>query len=141
MERKILPFSLAVEGDQERCSPLLPERFSLEVRAEGRIPLPPIVRESLGLEPGVLLSLTRNAISVRLDPYDDLLEDLQRSVKEPKGWRYLEQFLRRTLTSVGPDGSVALPPGFLALRSGDLISLEVATEGLRHSLYIYRIYG
>lgn len=47
------------------------------------MPLPPELSESLGLEPGTLLSLTRNDISIRLDLYIGLLEDLRLSVKPP----------------------------------------------------------
>jgi len=120
-------------------TPILPpDHFALETEAEGRLPLPPAVRESLGLEPGDLLSLTRNEISVRLDLYGELLDDLRRSVKEPQNWRWLEQFLRRTLTAVGEDGSVAIPPELLALRPGDRLVLEVVQQGLGHTLYAYR---
>lgn len=115
-----------------------PGRFDLVVEAEGRLDLPPVVTEELGFEPGDLLSLTRNEISVRLDPYRDLLRDLQRSVKEPNNWRFLEQFLRRTLTSVGFDGSVAIPLGLLALHPGDRLFLEILAQGLGHTLYLYR---
>jgi bifunctional DNA-binding transcriptional regulator/antitoxin component of YhaV-PrlF toxin-antitoxin module len=124
-----------------RTALLSNELFSLEVESDGQVHLPASVRESLGVEPGDLLSLTRNAISVRLDPYKDLLEDLQRSVKEPGNWRFLEQFLRRTLASVGADGGVAIPPGFLTLRAGDRFVLEVVAEGFRHALYAYRADG
>jgi bifunctional DNA-binding transcriptional regulator/antitoxin component of YhaV-PrlF toxin-antitoxin module len=113
-------------------------QLNLEVETDGQFRLPAAVRETLGLEAGDLFSLTRNAISIRLDPYKDLLEDLQRSVKEPGNWRFLEQFLRRTLTSVGADGGVAIPPKFLALHAGDPLVLEVVAEGFRHALYIYR---
>jgi bifunctional DNA-binding transcriptional regulator/antitoxin component of YhaV-PrlF toxin-antitoxin module len=120
-------------------SPLLPpEHFSLEVERAGRVHLPPVVQESLALQPGDLLSIRRNAISVRLDPYRDLLEDLQRSVREADPWRYLGQFLQRALTSIGADGGVEIPPNLLKLSPGDRVVLEVSTEGLRHALYIYR---
>ncbi len=115
-----------------------PGRFDLVVEAEGRIDLPLLVAEELGLEPGDLLSLTRNEISVRLDPYRDLLRDLQRSVKEPSNWRFLEQFLRRDLTSIGLDGSVAIPPVLFAVHPGDRIVLEILAQGLGHTLYVYR---
>jgi len=36
---------------------------------------------------------------------------------------------------------VSLSAEFLELQAGDLISLEVATEGLRHALYVYRVDG
>src|SRR5947208_1124536 len=79
-------------------SPLFPpDTLSLEVEAEGRVHLPPVVQEILDLQPGDLFSIRRNAISVRLDPYRDLLEDLQRSVREADPWRYLGQFLQRAL--------------------------------------------
>ena len=112
----------------------------LEVEAEGRFHLPPQVVKELDLQPGDLLALTRNSISVRLDPYKDLLEDLQQSVQQPPRWRYLEQFFQPTLTSVGSDGSVAIPPEFLSVTAGRL-TLEVVTEGLRHALYIYRTHA
>jgi hypothetical protein len=115
------------------------DTLSLEVEAEGRVHLPPAVVESLGLESADLLSLTtRNAISVRLDPYKYLVEDLRRSVQQPQQWCYHEQFLQRTLTSLGSDGSAAIPPEVLRLTPGDLLTLEVVTEGLRRALYIYR---
>lgn len=117
---------------------LVPEHHVLAVEAEGIVPLPPRVQEALGLEPGDLLALTRNQISIRLDLYGELLEDLRRSVKPPNRWRCLEQFLRRTLASVGADGSVAIPPAFMALQAGDRLVLEVMTQGLSHTLYIYR---
>lgn len=117
---------------------LLPEHFRLEVEAEGQVLVPQAVREILGLEPGDYLALSRNTISVRLDPYKEILEDLQLSLKEPGKWSYLEPFLRGTLTSLGSDGSVALPPNVLELHPGDRISLEIATEGLRPALYVYR---
>ncbi len=116
----------------------LPEYFRLEIEAEGFLPFPEELRESLGLEPGALLSLTRNDISIRLDLYTELLEDLRRSVKPPNRWRCLEQFISRTLTSVGADGRVAIPPDFLALHPGDRVVLEVVTQGLGHTLYLYR---
>jgi hypothetical protein len=120
-------------------SPLLPpEHFSLEVERAGRVHLPPVVQESLDLQPGDLFSIRRNAISVRLDPYRDLLEDLQRSVHEVDRWRCLSQFLQCPLTSIGADGSVEIPPDFVELAPGDRVVLEVSTEGLRHALYIYR---
>jgi hypothetical protein len=122
-----------LEGD-----PLRSDRFSLEVEAPGLLLLPLSVRERLRLEPGALLSLTRNVISLRLDPYQDLLDDLHRSVREPNGWSCLEPFLQKTLTAVGADGTVYFPRDLLELRAGDLISLEVVTEGLRHALYLYR---
>lgn len=116
----------------------LPATLSLEVEAEGRVHLPPVVQESLELRPGDLLSIRRNAISVRLDPYRDLLEDLQRSVHEADRGRYLGQFLERTLTSIGADGGVEISPDLLKLAPGDRVVVEVSTEGLRHALYIYR---
>lgn len=94
---------------------LLPESYRLEIRSEGLVPLPPELSESLGLEPGTLLSLTRNDISIRLDLYTELLEDLRLSVKPPNRWRCLEQFLSRTLTAVGADGGVALGKELMAL--------------------------
>jgi AbrB family looped-hinge helix DNA binding protein len=113
-------------------------QLNLEVESDGQIHLPAAVRETLGLEAGDLFSLTRNAISIRLDPYKDLVEDLQRSVQGPARWRFLEQFLRRTLASVGADGSVAIPPKLLPLRAGERLVLEVVAEGFRHALYVYR---
>jgi hypothetical protein len=113
-------------------------QLNLEVETDGQVHLPASVRETLGLEAGDLFSLTRNAMSIRLDVYKDLVEDLQRSVKGPANWRFLEQFLRRTLSTVGSDGGVAIPPAFLALRAGDPLVLEVVAEGFRHALYVYR---
>jgi bifunctional DNA-binding transcriptional regulator/antitoxin component of YhaV-PrlF toxin-antitoxin module len=120
-------------------SPLSPpEHFSLEVEGAGRVHLPPVVQESLDLQPGDLLSIRRNAISVRLDPFRDLLEDLQRSVHGADRERYLGQFLQRALTSIEADGGVEIPPDLLELAPGDRVVVEVSTEGLRHALYIYR---
>jgi bifunctional DNA-binding transcriptional regulator/antitoxin component of YhaV-PrlF toxin-antitoxin module len=122
----------------EGHSPFRPsEHFSVGVERAGRVHLPPVVQESLDLQPGDLLSIRRNAISVRLDPYRDLLEDLQRSVREAD--RYLGQFLQHPLTSIGADGGVEIPPDFLELAPGDGVVLEVLTEGLRHALYLYRV--
>ncbi|HEY2290684.1 MAG TPA: hypothetical protein VGM86_08285 [Thermoanaerobaculia bacterium] len=115
-----------------------PEHFSLEVERGGQVHLPPVIRENLDLQPGDLLSIRRNAISVRLDLYRDLLEDLQRSVRESDRWRYLGQFLHRPIASIGADGGVEIPPALLELVPGDLVVLEVSTEGLRHALYLYR---
>jgi hypothetical protein len=122
-------------------SPLFPPdtlSLEVEVEAEARVHLPPVVQEILDLQPGDLFSIRRNAISVRLDPYRDLLEDLQRSVREADRWRYLGQFLQRPLTSIGADGGVEIPPDLLELAPGDRVVLEVSMEGLRHALYIYR---
>lgn len=120
---------------------LLRAQFGLEVEAEGQIHLPTAVQKRLGLEPGDLFSVTKYAISIRLDPYEDLLEDLRRSVKKPGDWRFIEQFLRRTLTSLMADGGVAIPAKLLALKPGDRFVLEVAEEGFRHALYVYRNHG
>jgi bifunctional DNA-binding transcriptional regulator/antitoxin component of YhaV-PrlF toxin-antitoxin module len=120
-------------------SPLFPpEHFRLEVEGAGRVPLPLAVQEILRLQPGDLLSVRRNTVSLRLDPYRDLLEDLQRSVRESDRWRYLGQFLQRPLTSVGLDGSIEIPPDLLELAPGDRVVLEVSTEALRPALYLYR---
>lgn len=121
----------------EGVSPLS-ERYELLIEVEGQLQFPLAVQEALKLEPGDLLSLTRNEISVRLDLYGELLADLRRSVKEPENWRWLEQFLRRALTAVGEEGSVAIPPELLALRPGDRLVLEVVQQGLGHTLYVYR---
>jgi len=115
-----------------------PESFRLEIESEGFLPLPEELRARLGLELGALLSLTRNDISIRLDLYIELLEDLRLSVKPPNRWRCLEQFISRTLTSVGADGSVAIPSDLFALHPGDRVVLEVFTQGLGHTLYLYR---
>ena len=115
-----------------------PEHFRLEVETVGRVSLPPVVQENLHLHPGDLLSVRKNTVSVRLDPYRDLLEDLQRSVRESDRWRYLDQFLQHPLTSIGPDASIEISPDFLELAPGDRVVLEVATEGLRRALYLYR---
>jgi hypothetical protein len=118
----------------EGASPLS-ERYELAIEEEGRLAFPPGVQAALKLEPGDLFSLTRNRISIRLDRYSGLLEDLRRSVKSP--WRCLEQFLGRNLVAVGPDGSVAIPPALMPLPSGEKIVLEIMPQGLRHVLYIY----
>lgn len=114
------------------------ETLSLEVEAEGRVHLPAQVLEDLGLEPGDLLALTQNTISVRLDLYKELTEDLRRSVKEPQRWRYLDQFPKRKLTSVESDGSVVIPPEVLRVTPRDRLTLDVVTEGLRSALYLFR---
>jgi hypothetical protein len=116
----------------------LPESYRLKIESEGCVLLPEELRESLDLEPGALLSLARNDISIRLDLYSELLEDLQRSVRPPNRWRCLEQFISRTLSSVGVDGSVAIPSHLFALHPGDRVVLEVLTQGLGHTLYLYR---
>lgn len=126
---------------EEPSPAFFPESFRLEVEAEGLLPLPEELRESLGLEPGTLLSLTRNEISIRLDLYTELLEDLRLSVKPPNRWRCLEQFISRILSCIGVDGSVAIPPNLFSLRPGDRLVLEVFTQGLCHSLYVYRADG
>lgn len=116
----------------------VPEHHELAVAADGTVPLPPSIQEALGLGPGDLLSLTRNQISIRLDLYGELLEDLWLSVKPPNRWRCLEQFLRRTLVSVADDGSIAIPPELMTLHAGDRLVLEVLSQGLSHILYVYR---
>lgn len=120
-------------------SPVLPpEHFSLEVERPGCVHLPPVLQESLDLQPGALLSVQRNTVSIRLDPYRDLLEDLRRSVRESDRWRYLGPFLQRPLTSVGGDGSIAISPDVMELTPGDRLVLEVSTEGIRRTFYLYR---
>lgn len=115
-----------------------PEHFRMDVERAGRITLPPDVQENLHLQPGDLLSVRKNTVSLRLDPYRDLLEDLQRSVRESDRWRYLGQFLQNPLTSLGSDGSIEIPPDLLKLAPGDRVVLEVSTEPLRAALYLYR---
>lgn len=115
-----------------------PELFRLEVEKAGRVPLPAVVQENLRLQPGDLLSVRKNTVSLRLDPYRDLLEDLHRSVRESDRWPYLSQFLKHPLTSVEPDGSIAITPDLLELAPGDRVVLEVSTEALRPALYLYR---
>lgn len=115
-----------------------PDTLSLEVGAAGRVHLPPMIQDLLNIRPGDLFSIQRNAVSVRLDPYRDLLEDLQRSVRKADAWRYLAQFLQRPLTSIETDGGVEIPPDLLELAPGDRVVVEVSTEGLRHALYVYR---
>jgi hypothetical protein len=123
-------FYEAMEG----VSPLS-ERYELAIEVEGRFDFPPGVQEALRLVPGDLFSLTRNQISIRLDLYSELLEDLRSSVKSP--WRCLEQFLGRNLVAVGLDGSVAIPPDLMPLPRGEKIVLEIMPQGLQHVLYIY----
>jgi AbrB family looped-hinge helix DNA binding protein len=120
-------------------SPLFtPEHFRLAVEKAGRVTIPPVVRENLDLQPGDVLSVRRNAVSVRLDLYRDLLGDLQRSVREGDRWSFLDQFLQNPLTSVEPDGSIGIPPNLLELAPRDRVVLEVSTEALRPALYLYR---
>lgn len=120
-------------------SPLFPpEHFRSEVERAGRVTVPPVVQENLNLQPGDQLSVRRNTVSVRLDPYRDLLEDLQRSVREADRWIYLGQFLQNPLTSVELDGSIGIPPDLLELAPGDRVVLEVSTEAFRPALYLYR---
>jgi hypothetical protein len=109
-------------------------QLNLEVESDGQVHLPAAVRETLGLEAGDLFSLTRNAMSIRLDLYKDLVEDLQRSVKGPANWRFLEQFLRRTLSTVGSDGGIAIPPKLLAPFSGRIQLQQDASDGRRTRL-------
>jgi hypothetical protein len=115
-----------------------PEHFSLEVKRRGCVHLPSVLQESLYFQSGDRLSVQRNSVSIRLDPYRDILEDLRRSVRESDRWRCLGPFLQRPLTSVGPDGSVAISPDLLELMPGDRVVLEVSTEGPRRALYLYR---
>jgi hypothetical protein len=121
-------------GALEGAAPLS-GRYELAIAAEGRFDFPPGVQEALRLAPGDLFSLTRNRISIRLDRYSELLEDLRRSVTSP--WRCLEQFLGRNLAAVEADGSVAIPSEFMPLPRGERFVLEIMPHGLQHILYLY----
>jgi hypothetical protein len=125
----------------ESGGPELPSTsWSLTVEEPRRFRLPEVVRNALRLGPGELISLQRNAISLRLDFYREVLESV------PSGggvgdWPGIEQFLRRPLTSVEPEGSVEVPVDLMALTPGDRLVLEVVREGIGHALYLYRITG
>jgi hypothetical protein len=116
----------------------LPEYYHLVIESEGCVLLPEDLIQSLDLEPGDLISLVRNDISIRLDLYSELLADLQHSVKPPNRWRCLEQFISRTLSSVGADGGLEIPSDLFSLLPGDRVVLEVLAQGLGHTLYLYR---
>lgn len=102
----------AIYDGMDSQSPILPsQHFSIEVETEGRIFLPPFVQKVLDLQPDDLLSVRPNTVSVRMDPYRDLLVDLQQSVRPGSaGWRYLSQVLQHPLTSVELGGSLEIPP-------------------------------
>jgi hypothetical protein len=128
-----------VADAMESCRSLgVAEQVAFVIRSEGRVHLPLRVRESLGLEPGDFFAISRNPISLRCDLYRELLEDLQRSIRDTNGGLSLERFLRYTLVAVGDGGSLVIPPQLLPLHPGDRMVLEVAAEGLARTLYLYR---
>jgi hypothetical protein len=113
------------------------EKLQVVVEAEGRLPVPAAFWQALGLAPGDLLVLTRNALSIRLDPFRELVQDLEGSVKSGAG-RWLDSIRECPRVPVGADGSLPIPPELLALPPGDKFMLEVVTRGLRSTLYVYR---
>ena len=123
-------------------TPQLAQPFELVVETAGGCwVLPREVRTALNLQPGDLFSLAKNPLSLRLDSYREFLADNWEAVSPPNRWRYIEEFLRRPLTALEPDGAVKVPAQLLSLSSGDRIILEVVTRGLAHELFLYRLEG
>jgi bifunctional DNA-binding transcriptional regulator/antitoxin component of YhaV-PrlF toxin-antitoxin module len=117
-------------------------QYPLVVAVTGRVVLPHEVRIAMGLEPGDLLSMVRNPVSLRLDSYRAFLADDWDAVPPPNRWRYVEEFLRRPLTALEPDGALELlqeEPPLLSLNAGDQVMLEVVHRGLSHELFLYQV--
>jgi hypothetical protein len=119
----------------------LRESYELIIASEGCLPLPEEVRHALGLEPGELLSLVKNPLSLRLDLYREFLMDDWNAIPTPARWSYLEEFLSRPLTAVAMDGKVPIPPDLWPLRIGETFALEIISRGLCHPLYLLRTGG
>jgi hypothetical protein len=113
------------------------EKLPVVVETEGRLPVPPSLWQTLGLVSGDLLVLTRNFLSVRLDPLHELVQDVEGSVKSGVS-RWLDSLHAGFRVPVGSDGSVPIPSDLLALPLGGKFLLEVVTGGLRSTLYVYR---
>ena len=114
------------------------EQVEINVGPHGEILLPFQVREALGLRAGELLSVLRQALSLRLEVYSEFLADAD-AVLQPYRWRYLESFLSRPLASVGEGGGLNVPSGLLPLLEGDRVILETVRRGLFHELFLYRV--
>jgi len=114
------------------------EQVEINVGPDGEILLPFQVREALGLRAGELLSVLRQALSLRLEIYSEFLADADAVLPQYR-WRYLEAFLSRPLASVGEEGDLGLPPGLLPLREGDRVILETVRRGLCHEIFLYRV--
>jgi bifunctional DNA-binding transcriptional regulator/antitoxin component of YhaV-PrlF toxin-antitoxin module len=123
---------------RKRSSPeFLPEPFIVWVNPEGLVPIPAQVSEELGLESGELFAVTRLAISVRLERFRELHEDLRDSVRGEEPSLSLEGVSRqRAVAREG--GGVGISLKLLGLRPGDKVAVELAEEGVRRALYIYR---
>lgn len=110
----------------------------ITVSAAWEVELPEAVVERLRLAPGDLLSIEPGAIALRLEIYREFLAGGWEGLAAETASQFVEDFLSRPLTALGPDGRLPIPADLLMLAPGDRAALQVVCRGPCYELYLSR---
>jgi len=113
-------------------------QIEITVSIAGEVELPSATLERLRLAPGDLLSIEAGPIALQLEIYREFLAGDWEGLARETAWLFVEDFLSRPLTALGPGGRLPIPADLLALAPGHRAALQIVCRGPCHELYLSR---